>query len=139
MDRDVLTFKLEDQGFGVYIKDVKEIIKSPKRISKFIGDQNIRGVVNHRNSSLPIIDLIEKIQKKQESPIDNKYIIVIEGDNNNTCGFLVEDVDDIYHATTNDFTEVPTIINQMKEDNYVDNILKRDDNIYPILNLKKMI
>lgn len=138
LSEQILTFKLTEQSFGVCIKDVKEIIKSPSSISKFVGNTTFRGIMKHRNSTLGIIDLREKIENKKIDNILDTFIIVIEKNSKN-CGFLVEKVEDIYQAKSDDFSDIPNLNNTVERESYVERILKKGDAIIPVLKLSEMM
>ncbi|MBM24448.1 MAG: hypothetical protein CL760_01895 [Chloroflexi bacterium] len=139
-EEQVLSFHLKDQAYGVYIQNVKEIIKAPERISDYIDNPNVKGIISYRNGSLPIIDLINKIENYPTDNILDKSIIVIEK-GEKLCGFLVEKVENIQQTTEKDITEVPRVIddNASLGDKFVSKLLKRGDTIIPILDLQKMI
>lgn len=135
----ILSFNLKDQTYGVYIQNVKEIIKAPKRISDYIDNSNVKGIISYRDGSLPIIDLINKVEGYETENIEGKFIIVIEK-GEKLCGFLVEAVENIQQSTINDITDVPSVIeDSIGEDKFVSKLLKRGDMIIPILDLQKMI
>tara|TARA_Y100001960_G_scaffold171122_1_gene179429 strand:+ start:3510 stop:3986 length:477 start_codon:yes stop_codon:yes gene_type:complete len=139
-EEQVLSFHLKYQAYGVYIQNVKEIIKAPERISDYIDNPNVKGIISYRNGSLPIIDLINKIENHPTDNILDKSIIVIEK-GEKLCGFLVEKVENIQQTTEKDITEVPSVIddNASLGDKFVSKLLKRGDTIIPILDLQKMI
>lgn len=135
LSNQILSFKLYNQSYGTYISSVREIIKAPKKVSKNIDNPSIKGIISYRSGSLPIIDLGEKIENIVNDEVEDRFIIVIEKDEN-LCGFLVEGMETIQETTNNELSDAPTIGEQ--SGSYVDKILNRDNTIIPILKLNDM-
>lgn len=135
----ILLFNLKDQSYGVPILNIKEIIKAPDRISDYIDNPNVKGIISYRDGSLPIIDLIMKIENYPTENIKGKSIIVIEK-GEKLCGFLVESLENIKQSTEKDITQVPSVIEEgVGDDKFVSKLLKNGDTIVPVLDLQKMI
>lgn len=134
----ILSFKLKEQSYAVFIANVKEIIKAPTDISNYVGNKELKGIIGYRSGTLPIVDLSTKLNQADNLPIlEEQFIIVVEKDEQ-VCGFLVDRVEDIQETNESTLDDVP-VIGQTSENQFVKTIFKRGDSIVPILDLEKMI
>lgn len=132
----ILSFQLKEQRYAVFIENVKEIIKSPENISEYIGDKSLRGIISYRGSSLPIIDLNERLGYEATNKDEEPFIIVYEKEDK-LCGFLVNSVENIQNTSEETLEPVPNI--GQNNHSYVETIFKDNNTIVPILKLNQMI
>lgn len=133
----ILSFKLKDQSYAVSIANIKEVINVSGRISKYVGDQNIRGIISYRSGSLPLIDLYEKVLYESSEEKDRMVIIVYEKDSK-ICGFIVDSVDNIQHITNENVENKPSI-GCNSESQLVQKLFKSGSEIIPILEFDQMM
>lgn len=133
----ILSFKLKEQSYAVFIANVKEIIRAPNDISNYVGNKELKGIIGYRSGTLPIVDLSMKLNQSDDTILEEQFIIVVEKDEQ-VCGFLVDRVEDIQETNESTLDDVP-VIGQTNENQFVKTIFKRGDTIVPILDLEKMI
>lgn len=133
----ILSFKLKEQSYAVFIANVKEIIKCPENMSKYVDNKNLKGIIGYRDGSLPIIDLSQKLNHHDEVTKDEQFIVVFEKEDL-LCGFLVDKVEDIQETSEATLEDAPTI-GDISEQKIVSMIFKRNNTIVPILDLEKML
>lgn len=86
---EVLLFKLNsEQVFAMNVFKVREVIAVPKMIAMPGAHENLCGVTNLRNHSVPIVDLCKSIRLSQRPLGDNQNVIVTEY-NRSVQGFLI--------------------------------------------------
>lgn len=133
----ILSFKLKEQSYAVFIANVKEIIRAPNDISNYVGNKELKGIIGYRSGTLPIVDLSMKLNQSDDTILEEQFIIVVEKDEQ-VCGFLVDRVEDIQETNESTLDDVP-VIGQTNENQFVKTIFKKGDTIVPILDLEKMI
>lgn len=94
-----LTFRLAEEGYGLEILKVQEIIgmMSITRIPRT--PEFIRGVINLRGKVIPVIDLRLKFSLDKKEDTEKTCIIVVQvrksGDETVTMGIIVDEVSEV--------------------------------------------
>jgi purine-binding chemotaxis protein CheW len=94
MQRELITFEVEDQIFGIDIMAIREIrawtpVTRLPRVPHYMA-----GVVNLRGTVLPVVDLAARLGWAPTEPTPRHAIIVIQHDGQ-TRGLIVHAVSDI--------------------------------------------
>lgn len=108
MKRELITFQVESERFGVDVTVVREIRAwtSGARLP-FVPDY-VTGAVNLRGTIIPVIDLAVRLGWNPTNATDRHAIIVIElGDK--LCGLIVDEVSDIVNIDSDTLQPAPVI------------------------------
>jgi purine-binding chemotaxis protein CheW len=107
-----LTFKLQDEEFGLPIMKVQEIIGLPA-ITKFPKlPQYVRGVINLRGHIIPIVGLRAKFGMPSIQDTEKSCIIVAElaaQGGTLSLGLLVDQVSEVLDISPHEVSEAPNI------------------------------
>ena len=95
-----LTFALGDEGYGLEILKVREIIKYMDITHVPRTPPHVRGVINLRGQVISVIDLRSKFAMDATPPTDETCIIVVESRDNttgskSTVGVIVDRVSEV--------------------------------------------
>lgn len=134
----VLLFKLykDSDLYAINVFKVREVMNCPK-ITKIPGsDKNIIGIINIRNQSIPVIDVLSSINLKHDKKNLNEQVIITEF-NNTTQAFLVYSVNKIETVSWENVLDVP-FSNTMNS--YLTGIIRNGEkNLIGILDVEKII
>lgn len=106
-----LTFSLKDQGFGIEIVKIREIIGLMPITPVPSTFSFIKGVFNLRGSVVPAVDLRIKLGMKETDPTDRTCIIVLEHesrDGKTHTGFIVDSVTEVQEIQANEIESTPS-------------------------------
>ena len=92
-----LTFYLENEVYGVYIADVKEIIAMMKTTPVPKTPKFIQGVMNLRGNIIPVVDMRLKFDMPSVPPQTYTAIVIINLDNK-LIGFIVDKVEEVINV-----------------------------------------
>ena len=133
MTRQLITFHLANQSFGLDIMAIREIRAwTPTTRLPHVADY-VAGVVNLRGTVLPVIDLAARLGWGATSATDRHVIIVAEIQGQ-LRGLIVDAVSDIVTAQDGDIQPPPNT----GSDNvvpYLEGLVAQDDKMVMILDL----
>ena len=132
----LVTFKLENEEFGVDILKVQEINKM-MNITKIPNAPTfIEGVINLRGKIIPIIDLRKRLGFHNRVYDKSTRIIVVELDGL-VLGFIVDSVSEVLRILGNTIEPPPSIVAGIESD-YIEGVGKLNDRLLILLELKKI-
>ncbi|NPA36456.1 MAG: chemotaxis protein CheW [Chlorobi bacterium] len=134
-----LTFKVNDNIFGIHVEKVVEIkeYKEPKSIPETL--PYVTGVFEYRDEVIPLIDTAVKFNLGKINLTSQTCIVVLEIINeqkniNAKVGIIVDTVSDVIEAD-------PEVLKQIEDDykpNYISATYKQGDNLVMIINANKI-
>lgn len=77
-EKQLVTFKLGEEEYGIEISHVREIIKASQITPVPRAPQFVEGVINLRGKIVPVIDLKKRLGLPQGKPPSQPCIIVLE-------------------------------------------------------------
>lgn len=135
---EVLLFTIDDTVYGIEIEYINEIIGIEQITVVPKVPDYIKGVINIRGKVVPIISTRKRFGK-EEIPYDERTcIIVIEFDNGNQVGIIVDRVREVYNAKSEEICATPTN-KKVNTNHYIKNIIENADGIKLLLNCEKLV
>lgn len=136
MQRELITFELEDQLFGIDIMAIREIrawtpVTRLPRVPHYVV-----GVVNLRGTVLPVVDLAARLGWKPSVPTPRHAIIVIQLDGQ-TRGLIVDAVSDIV-TVSGDALQPPPATSGDTIVPFLEGLVALEDRMVMVLDLKAM-
>ncbi|MGF9711227.1 chemotaxis protein CheW [Paenibacillus naphthalenovorans] len=134
--KQLVTFRIETEEFGLPITDVYEIIFVPQVTSIAKAPESIVGVINLRGEIIPVIDL--RIQFLKEPIKSKKQRIIITRSQGRVIGLLVDEVKEVLRIDENSLEPVPdTIVTTQTA--YMRAICKMDNRLIILLHLDHLL
>ncbi|MGG1599621.1 chemotaxis protein CheW [Paenibacillus naphthalenovorans] len=134
--KQLVTFRIETEEFGLPITDVYEIIFVPQVTSIAKAPESIVGVINLRGEIIPVIDL--RIQFLREPIKSKKQRIIITRSQGRVIGLLVDEVKEVLRIDENSLEPVPdTIVTTQTA--YMRAICKMDNRLIILLHLDHLL
>jgi len=134
-----LTFSIGDNTFGIHVEKVIEIKEyiEPKSVPESLA--YVKGVTDHRDQIIPIIDTAAKFNLGQVEITPQSCFVVIDinkgkGQGVITIGILVDAVSDVFEA---DESKIKTIETDYKP-GYILASYQNNDDLVMILNADKI-
>lgn len=124
-ERQLVTFLLGEDEFGVDIMDVKEIIRVPEITKVPNAPAYVEGACNLRGNVLPIIDGRTWFNMERKEKDENSRVLVIDvGGKAN--GVIVDKVSEVMRVNTADIEEPPQIVRNVDSD-YLNGVVKLEN------------
>lgn len=130
-ERQIVTFNIENEEYGIYIEKVQEInrytnvTKVPKT-PKFI-----EGIINLRGEVIPLIDLRTRFDLKAKERDEFTRVIIVNL-KNMKVGFVVDGVDEVLRIRQEDIDSVPPVLSATINSEFIAGVVN-------VVNKNKMI
>jgi len=136
-----LTFKLNEEEYGIGIIKVKEIIGMMTITSVPRTPEFVKGVVNLRGKVIPIVDLRLKFSMEAIPYSERTCIIVVEIDSNDATvliGIVVDAVSEVLNINEDEIEETPTFGTELDTE-YILGMAKMEGAVKILLNIDKVL
>jgi len=124
-ERQLVTFLLGEDEFGVDIMDVKEIIRVPDITKVPNAPAYVEGACNLRGNVLPIIDGRTWFNIERKETDENSRVLVIDV-NGKATGVVVDKVSEVMRVNTADIEDPPRIVRNVDSD-YLNGVVKLEN------------
>ena len=136
MQRELITFEVEGQLFGIDIMSIREI-RAWTPVTRLPGVPHfVAGVVNLRGTVLPVVDLAARLGWKPTEPTPRHAIIVIQLDGQ-ARGLIVDAVSDIV-TVASDALQPPPSSGGDAIVPFLEGLVAIEDRMVMVLDLKAM-
>jgi chemotaxis signal transduction protein len=135
---EMLSFKINEQTFGINIFKVKEIIRltSYDKISALPNSHElVMGIKNVRDLIVPIIDIRKAIMASCSDSVVEGFLLILEI-NNQVHGIIVNEVINIEHVAWSDIAPPP---HAFLKKGYISSVAKHNKQVIGILDVEKVI
>lgn len=137
-EKQYLTFNIEEETYGLFLKDSKEIIKTPKITNVPNTEDYIIGVINLRGQVVPVVNLKKKLNlAKEDENIEEKKIIVTNI-KDIIIGVLVDSVREVVTLNVDNIEEMTDSRRGLKE-NFIEGVANYEENLLVIINIEKIL
>jgi len=134
--RQLVTFKIENDEFGVDILKVQEINRMMNITRIPNAPDFVEGVINLRGKIIPIVDLRKKLGFPAKEYDKSTRIIVVELEGI-VLGFIVDSVSEVLRIPNSTIEPPPSIIKGI-ESEFIEGVGKLEDRLLILLELKKV-
>lgn len=135
-----LTFKLEDEVFGLVISKVREVLDFTTITRVPQTPAYMRGVINLRGSVVPVIDLHHKFGLAQTEQTVNTCIIIVEVEMEGeitVLGALADSVQEVVEMNPDQIEPAPKIGTKLNTE-FIRGMGKRDEQFIILLDIDKV-
>ncbi|MDY0406823.1 chemotaxis protein CheW [Virgibacillus sp. 179-BFC.A HS] len=132
-----IVFTLRSQSFGVNVRQVlsiermQEITPVPKT-SEFI-----KGIINMRGETIPIVDLKERLAIEMTEPATDNRILIVKLDDMQV-GFIVDAATDVLDIDEEFIDKAPNIVGDLK-DEFIHGVAKLESGLLILLDLASIL
>ncbi len=137
-EMELLTFTIGNQPFGVNVAKVQSILQfDPEQVTKLpLGPPALMGMLVHRNSTIPLIDLGEALGTEKLSG-EHKRIIIVTEFNKSVNSFLVDSVNRIHRCSWERFVPINSHI--VRDEGGIIGSVNIDDREILIVDLERIL
>ncbi len=128
-----VVFRLGPESYGIDIFRVNEIIRLREITPIPRTETHIRGLVNLRGKTIPVVDLRKRLDLPEESDSESSRIIVVETGNGNV-GVVVDAVTEVVSIENDSIDEAPALVADVAAV-FVKGVAKREGELITLLDL----
>jgi purine-binding chemotaxis protein CheW len=134
--RGLVTFKIEEEEFGVDILTVETIIRMTEITKIPNAPDFVEGVINLRGMIIPIVDFRKRFNMQPKDEGKDTRIIVTNV-NGTQMGFIVDSVSEVIRLPVSSIEPPPPIVSGIEAD-YIEGVGKLDDRMLILINIEKL-
>ncbi len=131
-----LTFRLENEDYGLDIEYVKEIVGVQKITLVPDMPEWVKGVINLRGTVIPVMDVRARFRREPRAYDDRTCVIVVNL-HGSAVGLIVDSVSEVVSIPADQVTEPPRL--QGEGSRYVRGIGKVGDQIKILLDVQQLL
>ncbi|HPX55931.1 MAG TPA: chemotaxis protein CheW [Syntrophales bacterium] len=136
-----LTFMLDDEEYGIWIKKVREIIGMMQITTVPQTPGYVKGVINLRGKVVPIVDLRLKFGMESMAYTERTCIIVVEVRSKThaiSMGIVVDAVSEVVNIRENEIEETPHFGVRLNTD-YILGMAKAENGVKILLDIDRVL
>ncbi len=139
--RQIVSFRIGQEDFGVDILQVQEVIRLPKVTPVPNSPGFIIGVVNLRGRIVPVIDLRQRLRIRGNRPdLDNRRSRVLIVDLQSLAtGLIVDSVSEIIKVPISQVEPTPDLVVSSVDARYITGVVKLADRLVVLLDITRVL
>lgn len=139
MKKQYVSFQINDIRYCIDIMDVREVVRGEQLTTMPDVPDFVEGIMNLRGIVIPVISIRKKMGlSDQELEAKKKDKLLIVNVDNLLIGFLVDSLDRVFSIEETQIQSSEGVSTQVSQE-ITDGVVKIDDNVYILLNVKKMM
>ncbi len=136
-DEQLVIFRLAQESYGIEIFRVHEIIR-PREVTPVPRtDFHIRGLINLRGKTVPVVDLRLRFGLESGFDTDSTRVIVVESESGNV-GIVVDAVSEVMTVQPDVVERAPTLVCDATTE-FVRGVAKVGDRLITLLDLDRAL
>jgi purine-binding chemotaxis protein CheW len=133
------TFKVNNELFAIDVMQVKEVLRYSE-ITPVPGSSSyIKGIINLRGNVVTVIDTRLLFSLSARKTDDDTRIIVVEYNEQEVVGMVVDSVDEVVNIPQNDIERAPSVASDDSDRRFVQGVSYYENNLIILLDLAKML
>ena len=139
--KQLVSFRIGSEEFGVDILKVQEIIRLPNVTPIPNAPRFIQGVINLRGKIIPVIDLRKRLKiqgQKEETDSRKARILIVELDAYVT-GFIVDSVSEVMKISTGNIEPTPHLVASSIGAEYIKGVVKLPNRLIILLDFRAVL
>ena len=136
IDRMYLFFHVRDEGYGIQIGHVIEIVGMQKIVDVPDVPDYVKGVINLRGQVIPVIDVRTRF-KIEEVAYDDRTVIIVVEHNSVKTGFIVDGVSEVLELAEDEISPPPKSAHQ--RNSMITGVGHKNDQLCFLLSLDQVL
>lgn len=136
-EQQIVVFRLDSESYGIDIFRVSEIIRLCDITPIPGSESHIKGLVNLRGKTIPVVDLKTRLGIPGSEDTDATRIIVVDLESSQ-LGVIVDEVREVVTLVPDQIEATPALVASVSTD-YVRGVAQREGSLITLLNLDKAL
>ncbi|NRA20270.1 MAG: chemotaxis protein CheW [Oceanospirillaceae bacterium] len=133
------TFKVNNELFAIDVMQVKEVLRYSEITPVPGSSECIKGIINLRGNVVTVLDTRLLFSLKAREIDDDTRIIVVEYNEQEVVGMIVDSVDEVVNIPQNDIERAPSVASDDSDRRFVQGVSYYENNLIILLDLTKML
>lgn len=135
----VTTFRIDGELYGIDVANVKEVLRFSEVTPVPGTDNYVMGITNLRGNVLTVIDTRQLFFLPISEVNDNTRIIVVELNEQEVIGLIVDSVDEVINLPQKAIDRAPNINGDEAAKRFVNGVCYSDKRLIILLDLNKIL
>ena len=133
----LVTFKLEEESYGVNVMQVQEVLRVTEIAPVPGAPHYVLGIINLRGNVVTVIDTRNRFGLMPAELTDNSRIVIIEGEGQ-VVGILVDSVAEVVELRESEIDSAPNVGND-ETARYIQGVYTRNGNLLIVVDINKLL
>jgi purine-binding chemotaxis protein CheW len=133
----LVTFKLEDESYGVNVMQVQEVLRVSEIAPVPGAPHYVLGIINLRGNVVTVIDTRHRFGLSSAEVTDNSRIVIIEGEGQ-VVGILVDSVAEVVELRESEIDSAPNVGNE-ETARYIQGVHTRKGSLLIVVDINKLL
>lgn len=133
------TFRVDNELYGIDVIQVKEVLRYSEITPVPGAEYYILGIINLRGNVVTVLDTRELFGLPFVDADDNTRIIVVEWDEQEVIGLVVDAVDEVINLPQSDIERAPNVSSDDGSRRFVQGVCYHNNILIILLDLVKML
>lgn len=133
------TFKVNDELYGIDVIKVKEVLRFSEMTPVPGAESYVLGIINLRGNVVTVIDTRRLFNLPAVPTDDDTRIIVIEYNEQEVIGIVVDSVDEVINLPQNDVDRAPSVTSDESSRRFVQGVCYHNNVLIILLDVMKML
>lgn len=133
------TFRVDNERYGIDVMRVKEVLRYSDITPVPGAEDSILGILNLRGNVVTVIDTRTLFDLEQAETSDDTRVIVVELNDQEVVGLVVDRVDEVINLPQNEVDRAPSVVSEDSARRYVQGVCYHEKELIILLDLGKML
>ncbi|KEA61886.1 Positive regulator of CheA protein activity (CheW) [Marinobacterium lacunae] len=133
------TFRVDNELYGIDVMQVKEVLRYSEITPVPGADVSVLGIINLRGNVVTVIDTRQMFRMPRAQPDDETRIIVVEFNESEVIGLVVDSVDEVLNLPQNEVDRAPNASGDESSKRFVQGVCYHNGLLIILLDLSKML
>ncbi|WP_409526451.1 chemotaxis protein CheW [Nitrincola sp. MINF-07-Sa-05] len=133
------TFRVKQELFGIDVMQVKEVLRFVEITPVPGADASVLGIINVRGNVVTVIDTRRLFKLPEVDYNDDTRIIVVELNDKEVIGLVVDSVDEVINLPQNRVDRAPSLNSDESTKRFVQGVCYHNNILIILLDLTKML
>ncbi|GGB92861.1 chemotaxis protein CheW [Marinobacterium zhoushanense] len=133
------TFRVDNELYGIDVMQVKEVLRYSEITPVPGADASVLGIINLRGNVVTVIDTRQMFRMPRAQPDDETRVIVVEFNESEVIGLVVDSVDEVLNLPQNDVDRAPNASGEETSKRFVQGVCYHNGLLIILLDLSKML
>lgn len=133
-----VTFRLRDESYGIKLTQVREVLRIPDIAPVPGSPDDILGIINLRGNVVTVVDTRKRLDLPHKNPDNASRIVVIEAEDNQMIGILVDSVSDVVDFPNSQIEILPSTGNE-ESSKYIQGVISHNGEFLILVDINQFL
>ncbi len=133
-----VTFFLENEKYGIQVMQVQEVLRLCDIAPVPGAPDYVMGIINLRGNVVTVIDSRKRFSLPEKESDDSTRIVIIETENEQVVGILVDSVAEVVDLHTTEIESAPNLGND-DSSRFIQGVCNKEDELLILVNVERLL